>query len=121
MRPSIEEAPQLDLKPLPPNLKYAYLADKKTLPIIISATLSSTQEDMLLETLKKHKGAIGWTLADIKGIGHSLCMHKIQLEEGKVKPIEQQRRLNPMMKEVVRKKILKWLDAGIIYPIANSS
>ena len=121
MRPSIEEAPQLDLKPLPPNLKYAYLGDKKTLPIIISATLSSTQEDMLLETLKKHKGAIGWTLADIKGISPSLCMHKIQLKEGKVKSIEQQRRLNPMMKEVVRKEILKWLDAGIIYPIANSS
>ena len=48
-------------------------------------------------------------------------MHKIQLEEGKVKSIEQQRRLNPMMKEVVRKEILKWLDAGIIYPIANNS
>ena len=76
---------------------------------------------MLLETLKKHKRAIGWTLADIKEISLSLCMHKIQLEEGKVKSIEQQRRLNPMMKEVVRKKILKWLDAGIIYAIANSS
>ena len=117
----MEKTLQLDLKSLPPNLKYLYSGDKETLPIIISATLSSTQEDMLLETLKKHKGAIGWTLADIKGISPSLCMHKIQLKEGKVKSIEQQRRLNPMMKEVVRKEILKWLDAGIIYPIANSS
>ena len=32
-----------------------------------------------------------------------------------------QRRLNPVMKEVVRKDILKCLDNGIIYPISDSS
>ena len=31
-----------------------------------------------------------------------------------------QRRLNPKMKEVVRKEILKLLEAGIIYPVADS-
>ena len=31
-----------------------------------------------------------------------------------------QRRLKPKMKEVVRTKILKLLEAGIIYPIADS-
>ncbi|XP_017970395.1 PREDICTED: uncharacterized protein LOC108660654 [Theobroma cacao] len=31
------------------------------------------------------------------------------------------RRLNPIMKEVVKKEIIKWLDAGIIYPISDSS
>ena len=31
-----------------------------------------------------------------------------------------QRRLNPKMKEVVRTEILKLLEAGIIYPIADS-
>ena len=66
---------------------------------------------MLLETLKKHKGAIGWKLEDIKIISPSVCMHNIQLEEGKFKSIEQQRRFIVMMKEVVRKKIIKWLDA----------
>ena len=30
-----------------------------------------------------------------------------------------QRRLNPKMKEVVRTEILKLLEAGIIYPIAD--
>ena len=35
--------------------------------------------------------------------------------------IEHQRRLNPPMKEVVKKEIIKWLDAGVIYPIADSS
>ena len=38
-----------------------------------------------------------------------------------VKPVvDHQRRLNPKMKEVVRKEILKLLEAVIIYPIADS-
>ena len=35
--------------------------------------------------------------------------------------IEHQRRLHPPMQEVVKKKIIKWLDVGVIYPIAGSS
>jgi hypothetical protein len=31
-----------------------------------------------------------------------------------------QRWLNPNMREVVKKEIIKWLDVGIIYPISNS-
>ena len=31
-----------------------------------------------------------------------------------------QRRLNPKMKEVVRQEIVKFLEAGIIYPVADS-
>ena len=31
-----------------------------------------------------------------------------------------QRRLNPNMREVVKKEVVKWLDAGIIYPISDS-
>jgi len=32
-----------------------------------------------------------------------------------------QRRLNPTMKEVVRKEVVKLLEAGMIYPISDSS
>ena len=71
--------------------------------------------------LKKYKKAIGWTIADIKGISPSICMHKILLEECYSNSVEQQRRLNPIMKEVVKKEVIKWLDAGIIYPISDSS
>ena len=35
--------------------------------------------------------------------------------------IEHQRRLNPPMQEVMKKEIIKWLDAGKIYPIGDSS
>ncbi|KAL5558579.1 hypothetical protein UlMin_034790 [Ulmus minor] len=118
---SVEEPPTLELKPLPSHLRYAYLGEVSTLPVIISAQLTESQEEQLLEVLRKFKKAIGWTLADIKGISPSFCMHKILLEDGSKNSIEAQRRLNPVMKEVVKKEIIKWLDAGIIYPISDSS
>ena len=41
--------------------------------------------------------------------------------EEDVKPSRQpQRRLNLIMKEVVKKKVLKLLDVGVIYPIADN-
>ena len=49
-----------------------------------------------------------------------ICTHRIHLEED-VKPSRQpQRRLNPIMKEVVKNEVLKLLDVGVIYPIADS-
>ncbi|XP_057417391.1 uncharacterized protein LOC130711664 [Lotus japonicus] len=118
--PSVLQAPVLELKPLPDNLKYAYLEDDKKLPVIVSSTLHENQEEKLLQVLKKHKKAIGWTLADIPGISPSMCMHRILLEEG-AKPVRQpQRRLNPVILDVVKKEITKLLQAGIIYPISDS-
>ena len=49
-----------------------------------------------------------------------MCTHMIYLEEN-VKPSrEMQRRLNPNMKEIVKNKVIKLLDNGIIYPISDS-
>jgi hypothetical protein len=70
--------------------------------------------------LKEHKEAIGWTVVDLKGIDPSICMHRIHLEEGARPSRVAQRRLNPNMKEVVMKEVVKLLDAGIIYPISDS-
>ncbi|CAN6554745.1 unnamed protein product [Malus baccata var. baccata] len=67
-----------------------------------------------------YQDAIGWTIADIKGISPTICMHKILMED-EVKPaIDAQHRLNPIMKEVVRNEIIKLLDAGMIYPISDN-
>ena len=78
---SIDEPPVLELKPLPSHLRYAYLGEVFTLLVIISALLTEEQESQLLEVLKKFKKAIGWTVADIKGISPLFCMHKIRLED----------------------------------------
>ena len=64
--------------------------------------------------------AIAWSIENLKGISSSICMHKILLEENAKTSIEHQRRLNPIMKEVVRKEVLKWLNAGFIYAISNN-
>ncbi|XP_028798306.1 uncharacterized protein LOC114753764 [Neltuma alba] len=121
LKPSVDEPPVLELKTLPSHLKYAYLGNSTTLPVIVSSKLSTLQEEKLLRVLRHHKKAIGWSIADIKGISPSICMHKILLEDGHKPSIEHQRRLNPVMKEVVKKEILKWLSAGIVYPISDSS
>ena len=74
-----------------------------------------------MQVLKEHKTAIGWTIADIKGISPSTCMHRILLEE-EAKPSRQpQRRLNPPMMDVVKKEILKLLKVGVIYLISDSN
>jgi len=47
-------------------------------------------------------------------------MHHIHME-AKLKPIAQpQRRINPTMKEVVKKDVQKLLEAGMIYPISDN-
>ena len=79
------------------------------------------EEEKLLRVLRDHKQALGWSLADLKGIRPSMCMHRILLEDGHKPSVEAQRRLNPTMKEVVRKEVLKWLDTGVIYPISDSA
>jgi hypothetical protein len=119
--PSVEKAPSLELKPLPSHLRYAYLGDASTLPVIIASDITTEEEKKLLGVLREHKTAIGWTIADIRGISPTLCMHKILMEDESKPSVEGQRRLNPTLKEVVRKEVLKLLDAGIIYPISDSS
>nr|XP_009803351.1 PREDICTED: uncharacterized protein LOC104248740 [Nicotiana sylvestris] len=60
-------------------------------------------EEKLLRVLREHKRALGWTMSDIKGISLAFCIHKILMEDGHKPSVEQQRRLNPIMKEVVDK------------------
>ena len=120
LQPSKAQPPKLELKVLPEHLKYAYLGAESSLPVIIAADLSPTDEEKLLRVLRCYQDAIGWTIADIKGISPTICMHRILMEDG-IKPIiDAQRRLNPIMKEVVRNEVMKLLDAGMIYPISDS-
>ena len=67
----------------------------------------------------KYKKAIAWSIDDLKGISPSICMHKILLNDDAKTSVEHQRSLNPMMKDVVRKKVMKWLNAGFIYAISD--
>ncbi|KAL6315812.1 hypothetical protein AAG906_008198 [Vitis piasezkii] len=60
---AMEDPPKLVLKPLPVNLKYAYLEEDEKCPVVVSSNLTSDQEDSLLGVLKKCKKAIGWQIS----------------------------------------------------------
>ncbi|GJY59366.1 reverse transcriptase domain-containing protein [Tanacetum coccineum] len=121
IKTSLEEPPSdLELKPLPDNLEYVFLEEPSFLPVIISSQFYEQNKNKLIPVLKRHKQAFAWKTTDILGICPSFCKHKIQLLEDKKPVVQKQRRLNPNMQEVVKKEIVKLLDTGIIYPIADS-
>jgi len=78
--PPPKAEPSFELKPLPEHLKYAFLDENKIYPVIIGVNLSDKEDNNLLNVLKAHMAAIGYSLDDLKGICPALCMHRIQLE-----------------------------------------
>ncbi|GJR61064.1 reverse transcriptase domain-containing protein [Tanacetum coccineum] len=117
---SIEEPPELELKDLPSHLEYAYLEENDKLPVIIAKGLKNDEKYALLKVLKSHKRAIAWKITDIKGIDPRFCTHKILMEDDYKPTVQSQRRVNPKIHEVIKKEVLKLLDAGMIYPISDS-
>ena len=102
---SNESTPSLELKALPEYLKYAYLGERETLPVIIASHLTEQQEDSLMSILKRHREAIGWIVKDIKGISPAIVQHRIHLTDEAIPKRDPQRRLNPLMQEAVKMKI----------------
>ena len=96
------EPQNLDLKPLPVELKYVYLEEQEQCLVVISSLLSASQENSLLDILRENKQAIGWKITDLKGISPAVCTHHIYLKEEAKSVRQPQRRLNPHMQEVVR-------------------
>ncbi|CAM8887249.1 unnamed protein product [Rhodiola kirilowii] len=115
-----KEPCKVELKPLPVTLRYEFLGPNSTYPVIVNASLTDVETQRLLDVLREHKPALGYSIDDIKGISPDMCIHRIHLE-GDARPTRDAlRRLNPKLNDVVKKEILKLLDAGIIYSIADS-
>nr|GEU84225.1 reverse transcriptase domain-containing protein [Tanacetum cinerariifolium] len=89
---SVEEPPDLELKELTSPLGYAFLEDSNKLPKI----------------------------ADIKGIEPRFCTHKILMEDDYKPAVQSQRRVNPKIHDIIKKEVIKLLDAGMIYLISGS-
>ncbi|GKB60393.1 hypothetical protein Tco_0916579 [Tanacetum coccineum] len=115
------ELPEVELKELPPHLEYAFLEENNKLPVIISKDLSQDEKTSLINVLKNRKQAIAWKLSDIRGIDLEFCSHKILLEDDYEPSVQHQRRVNPKIHDVIKKEVGKLLDAGLIYPISDSS
>ncbi|GKB72528.1 hypothetical protein Tco_0933940 [Tanacetum coccineum] len=91
---SIGDPPELELKDLLSHLEYAFLEGTDELPVIISKELKDKEKAALLKVLKLHKWPSHGKFSDIKG--------------------------NPKIHEVIKKEVVKLLDAGLIYPISDS-
>ncbi|GKD92423.1 reverse transcriptase domain-containing protein, partial [Tanacetum coccineum] len=102
----IDEPPEVELKDLPPHLEYAFLEGDDKLPIIIAKDLSVEEKAALIMVLKSHKRAIAWKLSDIKGINPEFCTHKILMEEDYKSAVQYQRRVNPKIHDVIKKKLI---------------
>ncbi|GJR78971.1 reverse transcriptase domain-containing protein [Tanacetum coccineum] len=112
----IEEPPELELKDLPSHLEYAFLEANDKLPVIIAKGLKNDQKEALINILKSHKHAIAWKITDIKGIDPRFCTYKILMEDDCKPSVQSQRRVNLKIHEVIKKEVIKLLDAGMIYP-----
>jgi hypothetical protein len=73
-----------------------------------------------MAVLEKHHSAFGYSLQDLKGISPTLCTHRIPRDPNVPPSREPQRRLNNVMREVVKKEVLKLLHVGIIYVVPHS-
>jgi len=113
-------SPAVELKSLPSHLRYEFLGPNETFSVIINASLDGTQITKLLSVLRKHRGAIGYSIYGIKGISPSFCMHRILFDDEHCPSRQPQRRLKTNMQEVVKKEVVKLLNAEIIYPISDS-
>nr|GEV13702.1 reverse transcriptase domain-containing protein [Tanacetum cinerariifolium] len=92
---SVEEPLELVLKELPSHLEYAFLEDSNKLPIIIAKNL--------------------------KGIDPRFYTHKILMEDDYKPTVQSQRRLNPKIHDVIKKEVIKLLDAGGMTVVANEN
>nr|GEZ18317.1 reverse transcriptase domain-containing protein [Tanacetum cinerariifolium] len=91
---SIDEPPAVELKDLPPHLEYIFLEGDDKLPVIIAK--------------------------DLSGIDPEFYTHKILMEDDFEPAVQHQRKVNPKIHDVIKKEVLKLLDAGLIYPISDS-
>ncbi|GJT38238.1 reverse transcriptase domain-containing protein [Tanacetum coccineum] len=117
---SIDEPPEVELKDLPPHLEYVFLEGTDKLPVIIAKDMKDEEKAALIKVLKSHKRALAWQHSDIKGINQEFCTHKILMEDDFKPAVQHQRRVNPKIHEVIKKEVLKLLNAGLIYPISDS-
>jgi flagellar motor switch protein FliG len=112
IKPEEPQVPKVDLKPLPKVLKYEFLGPYKTYPVIVSDELSPEENEKLLILSKKHRKVIGYSINDLKGLSPAFCTHRIPIEDQCKLVVDHQRRLTHDMREVVKKEVIKLLDAG---------
>nr|GEU57213.1 reverse transcriptase domain-containing protein [Tanacetum cinerariifolium] len=99
----------------PPKIKLEEIKIVKS-----SKELKDEEKSALLKVLKSHKREITWKISYIKGIDPRFCTHKNLMEDDFKPMIQHQRRVNLKIPKVIKKEVIKLLDAGLIYLISDS-
>nr|GEU82942.1 hypothetical protein [Tanacetum cinerariifolium] len=116
----VDKPLEVEIKDIPPHLENAFLEGDNKLPVITTKDLSVEKKAALIAVLKSQKRAIAWKLSDIKGIDPEFYTHKILMEEDFEPAVQHQRRVNPKIHDVIKQKVIKLLEAGLIYLISDS-
>jgi len=87
----------IELKPLPPSLRYVFLHNNQNTPIIISDKLFEYETQQFITILERYRSAIGNSLEDLRGISPALCTHHIPIDPKFTPSREPQWRLNNAM------------------------
>lgn len=112
--------PSIEVKLLPSGLSYDFLNANKETHLIFRDKLTKDETAKLLAVLEKHRPVLGYSIQNLKGISSTLCTHGILKDPNCSPSREPQQSLNNMMREVVKKEVLKLLHAMIIYTMPFS-
>ena len=86
----------------------------------IGTHLDSSQEEKLIQLLRKYQKSFAWDYTDMHGIHPETCTHHIYTDSN-IKPVRQpQRRMDPMLQDIVRDELKKLLKVNFIYPTSDS-
>jgi hypothetical protein len=104
------------------------MTESSTIPIDISpgkvlhinSQLDNSQQEQLIQMMKKNTDALAWSYPYMKGIHLDTCTHHIYIRENARPIIQLQRLMNHALKEIVKEELQKLLDAQFIYPISDS-
>ena len=61
------------MEPLLSGLKYAFLGENNTWPIVIPSSISEQEEEKVLNVLRKYKEATRWTIFYLEMISPMAC------------------------------------------------
>ena len=114
--------PETEAKLIPTTIVHNIISieidTNKTLNI--NPNLSPAQTNQLLQILRAEKEAFSWDYIDMKGINPYLCTHHIYIKDDSHPVRQPQRRMNPLLKDIVKEELQKLLNVNFIYPISDS-
>jgi hypothetical protein len=77
------------------------------------------RQKQLIPILQKFSNSFSWDYTGMQGIHPNTCTHHIYTQEN-VKPFRKpERRMNHVLKDIVKGELQKLLDVDFIYPISD--